>query len=219
MSKVKEWRLKMTASRARPLVEIALGFAAALGVGVATRALTEPATSAAFAGAFLQVLGLSTVAAGLHGLRQKFRRPGVVAQAYAAARERIARLLSKPRNVVLHAEAGEYVLVGEDVEAIVRAGPATPIDRRVEILEGELDRLRERVGRDRERVARLDDAVTRERTERTTADAALGGTVEELAAGGLNLQTMGLCWLFGGALLGTLPGPIAAALCRLLGGC
>jgi hypothetical protein len=208
------------ASRARSLGWIALGLAGAAAVAaVAAVGLdATPATSAAWAGAALQVGGLVTVAVGIRKLRRKYNQPGVLAQAYGAVRDRVNRLRAKPRNIVLHAEAGDYALVGEEVEAILKAGPETPIERRVEILEGEQERLRERVGRDRERVTRLDDAVTRERAERTSADDALAEAHRDLAAGGLDLQTVGLVWLVAGVVLGTLPGPIAAALCLLLGG-
>lgn len=195
---------------ARSLGWIILGFAGAAFVAVVACWLgATPATIAAWAGAALQVGGLVTVAVGIRKLRRKFNEPGIFVRAYAAARERIARLLTKPRNIALHAEAADYAVGTDHAELTVKAGPGAPVERRVEILEGELERLRERVGRDREQVTRLDDAVTRERTERTRADAALAEAHRDLAAGGLDLQTVGLVWLVAGVVLGTLPGPIA----------
>jgi hypothetical protein len=79
---------------ARPVRLIALGFASALVVIADARALgAAPATSVAWAGTVLQVLGLGTVATGITRLRRAFQpqHPGVFARALAAFWARIAR--------------------------------------------------------------------------------------------------------------------------------
>jgi len=212
----------------RPVRLIALGFASALVVMADARALgAAPTTSVAWAGTLLQVLGLGTVATGITRLRRAFQpqHPGVFAQALAAFRARIARLFGKRPVFIgqahLTVEPAAIKITGFAATLVHRAGPGASPERRLDILEQEVENLREEYGRDlpevRAGLARLDDAVARERAERTTADAGLGATVEDLAAGGLDLQTVGLCWLLGGVVLGTVPGPIATAVGFVLG--
>jgi hypothetical protein len=208
----------LTASRAQPLVIIAAGFARAVVVGVAAQTFgAAPDTSVSFAGVSLDVLGLGTVATGLHQLRRKFTEPGVLTQAYAAVLEQLNRPRARSRNTVLHAEAVDGASVVEDAELTVKAAPGVPIERRVELLEGDLKRLREHdLPEVYAGLAQADDALARERTERTGADAAIAEAVRDVAAGGLYLQTVGLYWLVGGALLGTIPGPIATPIGAIL---
>jgi hypothetical protein len=217
---------RLMASRARPLVEIALGFASAVVVAADADALgAAPTASAAFAGAWLQVLGLLTVAVGIHQLRDKFQQRGVIAEASAAVREQLRRHLGKPVPITgeghLVIGPGSYAITGSGITATHRAAPGAPVERRLDILETEVERLRDQNGQDltevRTGLARVDAAVVRERAERTSADTTLGDAVQELGAGGLNLQTVGLCWLVGGALLGTLPEQCAGVIGAFLG--
>ena len=67
-----------------------------------------------------------------------------------------------------------------------------------------------------EQLDQVRSGATRERTERIDADAKTDKRLEDVAVGGLRLETVGLSWLLVGIVFGTLPQQSAAAVCWVL---
>jgi hypothetical protein len=152
-------------------------------------------------GLLLQLLGLTTVAYGLRETRKLFNRPTLVA-------ERLRQFPPfTPKTYVLSAEPGTYHITGHAAEAQLQA---LSIEQRVEMLEGRLaeqDRLMHKTW------TNIRDTLESERRSRESADSTLQRQLEEFAAGGLHLETIGLFWILVGVILATASVEIAKLFC------
>jgi hypothetical protein len=133
----------------------------------------------------------------------------------------LATVVTGPRTVTGagHALAGNFTVSGE-LSVRHRAGAGSSVERRLEVLEANFDRLQDETeGKFRE--VRKDFSSVREAMEaesaaRSAADARTSTTLENLAVGGLHLEGVGLVWLFLGMLGTSIPDEIAWVL-RWLG--
>jgi hypothetical protein len=180
-----------------------LGTAALLALVGATQA-----NRALLAGAWLQILGLGTVAWGLRDVRRMFRRPTLTTRVREWFRQ-LHRLLGKPEPIVIRPEPGHLTISVGTPSVSVGLGPNPSLKQRLDFLMGEVDALRARQARElaevTDRFSRLDAGMATEGADRIGEYSALKQTVEEFAVGGLHLEIVGLVWLGFGVVLGTLP--------------
>ena len=183
--------------------------------------LVSPTLSIAVrrAGTILQVLGLTTVAVGLSKLRRQFGRPSLSGAALAWFR-RLAATFIRPQSVTAQVSGvGTSALSGE---ARVRrvARPGASLEDRVAVLEINLERLQgevdAKVQENRREFVAVKETIEREGMERRAADQHMAQTVEELAVGGLHLETIGLFWLLTGVLGTSVPDELATVLSSVI---
>lgn len=171
-----------------------------------------------YAGTMLEIFGLATVAFGLSEVRRSFGRPSL-AQKFLAWLRQIAGAFRPPRPITLQANAGGMAMAGGEARLMVSAGPDSSLDRRVAILEENLDRLREEVdakeSKMKKELGAVRDALSREQQARQNELHRMAAQTEELAVGGLHLELVGLTWLVFGGLGTSIPDQIARLLCWL----
>jgi hypothetical protein len=163
---------------------------------------------AAWAATLLEIAGLGKVALDLHRVRKEYARPSVVDEITAWFRE-LPSVFRGPKGRTIAVGAGEMVVVGSRIGVSVKAGPNSTLERRVQILEEELERVRDHMAAEHHdlvvKVDKIEASVATERNERTQGQHALQQKVADLAVGGLHLELVGLVWLFVGVALSTLP--------------
>jgi hypothetical protein len=195
------------------------GLAGALVVG----GLTRPADEARVrtTGMLLQLLGVGTVAVGLSQTRRLFGRASAV-QRVGSWLSRLWSVVAPSRSATVHAvaaAAGAVALTGS-ARARVGAGPDTPLDRRVAILEENHNLLQQRVDQQEietgKRVQAVRTEIQAERRAREAEHRLTAGKLEELAVGGLHLESVGVLWLLLGVIATSLSQEIAVWLCRAL---
>lgn len=178
----------------------------------------DGSTGVLYAGTMLEMFGLATVAFGLSEVRRSFGRPSL-SQKFLAWLRQVAGAFRPPKPVTLQANAGLMATVGGQARLTVRAGPDSSLDRRVAILEENLDRLREEVDANESKIKKevgaVRDALSREQQARDNEFRKMGAQMEELAVGGLHLELVGLTWLVVGGLGTSIPDQIARLLCWL----
>ena len=105
--------------------------------------------------------------------------------------------------------ASGMVVSGGRATLSIKAGPNSTLERRVQILEEELERVRDHMAAEHHdlvvKIDKIEASVATERNERTQGQDALQRKVADLAVGGLHLELVGLVWLFVGVALSTLP--------------
>jgi hypothetical protein len=172
-----------------------------------------PATSVRYAGTLLQFCGLALVAHGLSETRRLFGRPSLGAKVVAWFSALKAVIVGpKPTNATLQAMSGNFTVKGR-ASLVHKAGPGSPLDRRVEILEGNLDRLRdetsERFTEVRQEITATREELGRESAVRQQEQQKASRTLEDLAVGGIHLEMMGFVWLLLGMLFTSVPEEVA----------
>lgn len=164
------------------------------------------------AGLALELLGICTVAVGLGETRKLFGRPTLVDVGLSWFK-RFPKF--KGQDYVLNAAAGAYSLGGASVSAFATSNPApgTPLEKRVSILEESINRAQLQIDQAHrkleEETRSRSTAIDSERRDREAADQKVQKLLEEAAAGGLYLETMGVVWLAIGVLLATASNELA----------
>jgi hypothetical protein len=175
----------------------------------------DPSAGVLYAGTMLEMFGLATVAFGLSEVRRSFGRPSLW-QKFLAWLRQIAGAFRPPKPITLQANAGGVAIVGSKARLIVSAGPGSSLDRRVAILEENLNRLRDEVDANengiKKEVGAVRDALSREQQARDNEFRKIAAQMEELAVGGLHLELVGLTWLVFGGLGTSIPDQIARLL-------
>lgn len=169
-----------------------------------------------YTGMLLQICGLSTVAIGLSQMRQLFGRPSLGARILAWF-GRLAAVFRHPRVVTgtMSVTAGSPTVTGYG--RVVRAvRPGAPLEERLSALEENVDDLRKDVDRTNVRftgeLTMLTRQIESESKERRREGHDAARIIEEVAVGGLHLETVGLFWLVLGAVGTSIPEEIAALL-------
>jgi len=162
-----------------------------------------------YSGLLLQLAGLVVVAIGIRDTRRLFGRPTLV-QIAATWFERLRVALRNPPAVIT--ARGSISLSGSltlraSGTATLSAAPRS-IEERVASLEKAADGARERLNALHDQIQTsakgLRDQLAAEERARQEADGTLRHLLEDQAAGGLHLETMGLCWLLVGTIVGSL---------------
>ena len=157
------------------------------------------------AGLVLQLLGVATVAVGLHKTRRLFCRPSLAKIAVGWFR-RFPKFGVETRIVVgsvsLSASPTGFLAHGT-----VSPPPTASLEERIASLGRGLSRanlLIDRTqGRIEEEARNHGSALKSERRERAVGDARIQTLLEEAAAGGLYLEATGVIWLVLGVTLAT----------------
>ena len=190
---------------------IALGGIGSAGlIGWATS--TGVSASIRYASTILQILGLLTVALGLHHMRELFGRPTVTRRAMNWF-GRLARVFRPPEPITLQASVSGVAAVTGEARVRRSAGAGASVEQRLEVLEGNLNQLQDeldtKIGDVRSKIGQLEESLRRERDERRTADDRTSRQIEEVAIGGLHLEIVGLLWLTLGVLGASVPDEVA----------
>jgi hypothetical protein len=206
------WRVLLAVLKDAWPIWLALGVAV-LAFTAAWFLSTTPPAAIRYAGMMLQIFGLSTVAIGLSQMRRLFGRPSLSARIFAWFGRLVAAFtLRKPITGEGCLVGGGSTLTGEGrVVRGVRAG--APLEERVSVLEDNLERLRDeldsRVQRLKQGLATVKENIDRETQERQVEDQKTARKIEEVAVGGLHLETVGLFWLILGVVGTSVPEEIA----------
>ncbi len=175
-----------------------------------------------YLGWLLQLTGLSLAALGLTLLRQKFdpRRPSVLRRAASALDRFLIRLRLRPPRPLT------AVISSLDLRWAVQAPtpqltlPPVPEDASTEDRIAELERqVRQLVKRDND----LAKALAKEEVDRRQGDSTVrnegieairqvDARIDELATGGLRLESIGLTCLFVGITVATVPDGVASVI-------
>lgn len=167
-----------------------------------------------YAGTTLQLLGLVTVAIGLSQMRQLFGRPSVSA-AVVGWFGRLANAFTVPEPITGEGflAAGHATLTGKG-RVVHGIKPGAPLEERVSVLEKNLDLLRDELDAEVDRLQRkltaVEASIDREKQVRQEEDAKTVRRIEEVAVGGLHLETVGLFWLILGVVATGIPDVITA---------
>jgi hypothetical protein len=165
-----------------------------------------------WAGMVLQLLGVGTVAWGVRHVRRLFGRPSVIEKTAAWFRRLLAAFIPpKPSTVQATAE-GVATATGR-VSAVVIAGPNASLERRVEVLGRNLDRLRDEMVETekltRQEIDLVRENLAKEQQIRGIESQRIGRQLEEMAVGALRLDVLGVLWLMLGVVGTSIPEEIA----------
>jgi hypothetical protein len=164
------------------------------------------------AGLVLQLSGFATIALKLRSAQHQFQLPTTNIWLWL---KQFPRFPSS--HVFLSAAGTALATSSASARMRVSAGPATPLNRRVELLEQKYAELFDEVGRlDQEVKANareISEALKAESDERQKADRRHDEQLQEAIAGHLHLDWAGV-WYF---VLGTIAGTASGELARWLG--
>lgn len=188
------------------------GIALSGGVGYLFSQSEESAIAVRFAGTMLQVLGIATVAIGLSETRRLFGRPSLPRKFLDFFRQ-LASAFVTPKPMTLQVPNGTIIVTGEIAQMFRIPGPEDSLEERVSILEVNLSHLRNELAVRKQEIQQgiqtVKGQIERETQERCTEDQRITKKIEEMAVGGLHLETVGLFWLVLGVIATSIPGEIA----------
>ena len=170
-----------------------------------------------YAGMFLQISGLFTVAFGIKKMRKLFRLPTKVGDWF----QNLKSVFKKSgQDVTLRVQDGIVTIDGGEVRPHISAPVGASLERRIEILEENLNRLREeldqRAQRFQDKLTFVERQILEEGDQRQAADKAISLQIEEVAVGGLHLEIVGLWWLILGVVGTSIPNQLAKLISRFL---
>ncbi len=157
-------------------------------------------------GLLLQLLGIGTVAHGVHQTRKLFGRPGVL----DLLRKWLSRFPRWRRQVIVGVGGSSVGISGGLVRAHIwtKIDPASPIQVQLDGLKQNVERLNERlIQTQNELDAQLgqhSEALRQEQQVRAKDDTELRQRLEVAETGGLHITFIGVVWLFLGVLLATI---------------
>lgn len=215
---IQRWRLAarwhntraVLADAIRPVLSFAFGVIFASVIGWLFRSLLRQnlSTAIAVAGLILQWLGLAVVAWGMRSLRQRFKRPSWFGRLWSA--------LQRPHDVTIQLTGAALEASGLAAVTAVGSLANATVEQRLDAVEATTRQLRTDLNEKTQILTTAVDAVKqgvqREADERAAAIRDVLRQLEDVSAGGLQLQSLGLCWLFAGVLFTSVPSEIAACL-------
>ena len=173
---------------------------------------SKPADALRYTGTFLQVLGLATVARGLHQTRSLFDQPSLRAS-MANWFRRLAGAFTAPKPTSVKVSLAGASIRVFNAQVDVGIGSQATLVERVEKLEENLKRLQgevdSRVQGLRQELGTVKESIERESQGRREADEKTARRIEEMAIGGIHLEVVGLLWLFLGVIAAGIPDLIA----------
>lgn len=208
------WRALIAAVRNAWPVWLALG-GIAIAFLVGWKLSANDTAGIRYAGTVLQVLGLATVAVGLSDLRRLFGKPSFSQKVLAWLRQ-IWTAFRSPKPSTLQIDNVVVETTLSELSPSGGAGPGASLDYRVAILEENLNRLRDefnvQVSKIRKELGAVHGALDHEQRAREAETSQMAARLEELAVGGLHLESVGLLWLVFGVLGTSIPDEIAKLL-------
>lgn len=173
---------------------------------------STPSALVRYAGTWLQLFGLGTVALGLSQVRSSFGRPSVLQRGAAWIKSFAAAFLTPPPTTVQAQAAGSSFVVGR-ARSILKPVPGATLEQRIQALESGLDRLREETDTTeselRTQIQTLKRLLSEEGRARQTEAKSIAAKLEELAVGGLYLEIVGVTWLALGVIGTSIPEEVA----------
>lgn len=169
-----------------------------------------------------ELAGIVTVAVGLEERRKLFGHPRFLQGVWDIVKHWLS-IWRRPQKRVLEIRTGDTVMVGLTGKLSVWRGVPSdaPLPERVTALEANLTTLKDEQGdiskRLQEEEKKRDEAVTSERRAREESDQHLNKKLQELGAGNLHLELLGVIWLVIGLILTTTSSEIASAFGPVVG--
>jgi hypothetical protein len=163
-------------------------------------------------GLVLQLLGISSIIAGISVTRDLFGYPSLVANIKAWFR----RFPLRRRHIVFAAGGGEFAMTMGRARGTVthNAGPNPTLDARVEALEKNIASIQNQItGVEKELdegFGKVRDEIRSEGQKREANEKKLGEKIEASAVGGIHISAIGASWLFVGVALSTAAPELAA---------
>jgi hypothetical protein len=156
-----------------------------------------------YAGTSLEVLGVSTVAWKLSGLRRRFGRPSIP----QAVGHWFRRLTTVSRHQVIALEGVGGLAIGGTVSADLDFGisPDATMERRIEWLERRADGLKEELKALSGDLRALSRSVTDERRAREAHAQTVERQIEDVFVGDFHYEVIGLWWVVLGGVFANLP--------------
>ncbi len=160
-----------------------------------------------YAGLVHQLLGVATVVHMLQGRRRQFKRPSLRDDAKTWLRA-FPRFL--PKNYTITPHSGSIHITGHAPMVFASAKvEGKSLERRIVLLEAEAANLRtwieEGEKQAKAETERVDGIINAERSDRAAVVARLDSTIDQLGAGGIQIESMGLAWLCVGIVQATIP--------------
>jgi hypothetical protein len=163
----------------------------------------------------MTLAGVVLVARGIIETRRRFGRPPLRARARAWLRRR-PRLFDKPPGQVIRPDpvvarfgvGSPTVAVGAPRSASIDERVAW-LEQKVQSIDGRLRRIAAELRADADQLRTL---LGEERAARAQADEKVEKLVEEIGAGGLDFEGVGVWWVIVGALLEAFPAEVARLL-------
>ncbi len=196
------WRALLTVLKDAWPIWLALG---GVVLAFAAACFLSPTLPAAIrsAGMILQIFGLSTVAIGLSKMRRLFGRPSVGTGIFGWFR-RLAAAFTVPEPTTVRMSGADARTATGEVRVVIGVRPGAPLEERVSLLEENLDRLRHELDAGvqelRHGLATVKEDIQRETQERQVEDQKTAHKIEDVAIGGLHLETVGVFWLILGVI-------------------
>lgn len=166
-------------------------------------------------GLAFQLFGIVTVIEGLRGRRRLFNRPSLFESVGKWFR---GRPRWTPKSQTVSVSGVGAVMFAGNVTAFGWCGAAVnaSVEDRLAALEVNAESLRKRQDETADELrkanANLSDAVAKERDERGSALAGLRLQIDNLGAGSLHIEMMGIYWVIAGTVLATVPAELAVLL-------
>ena len=164
-----------------------------------------------YTGMGLQLLGIGTVAWGIHTTRKEFGHPSI----FAAWRKRLDRFPPFGGRVVTgsaHITLSTMTASGRGYSSEV-AGANPTIDARVQALEENLKLVNDRVSQTQNEMdqefRKQCDALKQEQQVRSDEDQHIRAKMESTETGGLHISAMGALWLSIGVIMSAIPSELA----------
>jgi hypothetical protein len=170
-------------------------------------------------GLALQLLGVGTVVVNIRGTRAQFGQPSILARTATWWRQRPrfrSRLVIVPGAGSLSFSSGR---AGVDIWHDLDPNAASVIEARLDAAEKNLiwlrDRLNENAGDTERKLQQQTNALEQEKRDRASNDDTIRTTLKTAQTGGLHVSMMGVCWLFVGIVMSTVPNELACLANRL----
>jgi hypothetical protein len=161
-------------------------------------------------GTALEVLGLLTAAYGLVHRWRRFRRPTPLHWL-----RRLVGAFREPRHAVVNVPLGSLSATGS-LGTLKASGSFSPtLEDRVASLEAKLDQLRSdsdtKLQEVKTSISELRQLLDQEATRRERAPTEIESQIADVSAGGVEVEIVGLAWLFVGMMLANMPAEVLGA--------
>ncbi len=167
-----------------------------------------------FTGMVLQLLGIGTVAWGIHTTRKEFGHPSI----FTVWHQRLSRFPPFGQRVVTGTT--DITLPGMTFtgrgHTSVSAGSEATIEARVQAVEENLQIVHDRVSQTQnemdQELRKYSEALKQEEQVRAKEDQNIRAKMEATVTGGLHISAIGAFWLFVGVIMSTDPFELAKLL-------
>jgi hypothetical protein len=170
---------------------------------------SDLATQFRYAGVLLECFGFGMVVLGLEKTRQEFGQPSTLALIKSWVKL-FASAFRKPETQTIKVDsAGHLHTSTGDVTVILNAPQDAPLEKRLDVLEQNLGRLREdtekKVARINDRVSEVNQRVISHKEQWEREQESTRRQIEQFAVGSSRYEIVGVVWFFLGTVFSNLP--------------